>query len=175
MDLPKLSSDSDISKSSYTISMYVNDRPGVLSRISLVFSRRGFNIESLIVSPALSGGYSRMTITCSGDPDTVDQIRRQLSKSIDVISASDSTSRSTVETELALVKIATGKDERSELLQIAEHFEAKVADFQNKSMILRISGASQKLDNFLALLANFEIVELVRTGKIVMARGSEPT
>lgn len=165
----------NIAKPTHTISVYVNDRPGVLSKISLVFSRRGFNIESLIVSPALSGGHSRMTITCSGDPETLDQITRQLTKNIDVIHATDSTTRPIVETEMALIKIATDQRTRSEVLQLAEHFEAKVVDFENKSMILRISGTSQKLDNFVALLDHFTILELVRTGKVVMARGREPT
>ena len=110
----------------HTISLFVHDRPGVLVRIALVFSRRGYNIESLVVSPSASGGFSRMTITCSGDPDTLDEIIGQLAKLIDVVRATDHTGDESYETEIGLIKLEVENDHRTQVLQIAEHFNAKV-------------------------------------------------
>src|SRR5262245_61125048 len=110
----------------HTISLYVNDKPGVLVRVALVFSRRGYNIESLVVSPAREAGHSRMTITCSGDEATFEQIIKQLAKLVDVVRAEDHTAQEMVETEVALVKIAVSLEQRTPLLQIAEHYKAKL-------------------------------------------------
>ena len=167
----------------HTISLLVRNKPGVLVRVSLVFSRRGFNMESLVVSPALSiaglgaapGEYSRMTITCSGDPDTLEQIIKQMEKLVDVVHAIDHTGQPAIESELALVKIPIGLKERTEILQIAENFKAKVVDFGAESLILRCAGETEKLDAFIGLLKPFGIIELVRSGKILMARGLEET
>lgn len=159
----------------HTISVYVSNKPGVLARIALVFARRGYNIESLIVSPAARGGFSRTTITCTGDPQTLEQIIAQVRKLVDVVHATDSTDRPTVETEIALVKVETKPEQRGELLTIAEHFNAKVVDFGESTIILRVYGVSQKLDHFMALLEPYGILELVRTGRIAMVRGREVT
>jgi len=160
----------------HTISLLVRNKPGVLVRVALVFSRRGYNIESLVVSADLSNGQlSRMTITCSGDPDTLEQIIKQLTKLIDVVHAFDHTGQPVIESEVALVKLACPVDKRTEILQIGEQFGAKVVDYNSSSMILRVYGASDKLDACLALLLPYKIIELVRSGKILMARGSSPT
>jgi acetolactate synthase-1/3 small subunit len=159
----------------HTISLYVNNKPGVLVRVALVFSRRGYNIESLVVSPAAEGDFSRMTITCSGDPSTLEQIIKQLAKLVDVVHAIDHTGDESYETEIALVKLDVALDERTQILQIAEHYKAKVVDYGADSMILRVYGQSDKLDSFIALLRPFGIVELVRSGKILMARGEAMT
>jgi acetolactate synthase-1/3 small subunit len=159
-----------------TISLFVGDRPGVLVRVALVFSRRGYNIESLVVSPAKVAGFSRMTITCSGDPGTLVQIIKQLTKLVDVVHAVDHTGDEVYETEIALVKVeCESSGERSELLEIAEHFRARVVDYGNSSLILRVYGSSSKLDALILLLNGFRITELVRSGKIVMSRGREST
>ncbi len=155
----------------HTISLLVSDRPGVLVRVALVFARRGYNIESLVVSPGARGGFSRMTITCSGDPATLSQIIKALGKLVDVVQATDHTEDRAHETEIALVKIASTLDQRTAILQIAEHYSAKVVDYGSESLILRAVGASDKLDTFIELLRPFGIVELVRSGKILMARG----
>lgn len=160
---------------SHTISLFVHDRPGVLVRVALVFARRGYNIESLVVSPSAAGGYSRMTITCSGDPDTLDQIIRQLAKLVDVVSALDHTGDEAYETEIALLKLDVGDEERNRVLQIAEHFNAKVVDYTATSVMLRVYGSSEKHDALIQLLRPYGISELVRSGKILMARGSEST
>lgn len=159
----------------HTISLYVNNKPGVLVRVSLVFARRGFNIESLVVSPAAQGNFSRMTITCSGDPDTLGQIIKQLAKLVDVVRAIDHTGDQAYETEIALVKLRAGLDERTQILQIAEHYGAKVVDYGQESLMLRAYGASDKLDAFIDLLRPFGLVELVRSGKVLMARGAQET
>lgn len=167
----------------HTISLLVRNKPGVLVRVSLVFSRRGYNMESLVVSPAISvagldaapGEFSRMTITCSGDPDTLEQIIKQFEKLIDVVHAIDHTGQAVIESELVLVKLKAGLKERTEILQIAENFKAKVVDFGANSMILRAAGETDKLDAFVGLLKPFGIIELVRSGKILMARGLDET
>ncbi len=155
----------------HTISLFVHNRPGVLVRTALVFSRRGYNIESLVVSPAAQGDFSRMTITCSGDPETLEQIIKQLAKLVDVVHAIDHTGDQSYETEIALVKLHTALEERGQALQIAEHFKAKVVDYGTDSLILQVHGSSEKLDAFLALLQPIGLAELVRAGNILMAGG----
>ncbi len=159
----------------HTISLVVNNKPGVLVRVALVFSRRGYNIESLVVSPTVEGGFSRMTITCSGDPSTLEQIIKQLQKLIDVVNATDHTRDDAYETEIALVKLRAGLHERTEILQVAENFGAKVTDYGQDSLVLRVYGASDKLDAFIALLRPYGMRELVRSGKILMVRGLQET
>ncbi|MEN8159997.1 MAG: acetolactate synthase small subunit [Myxococcota bacterium] len=159
----------------HTISLYVNNKPGVLVRVALVFARRGYNIESLVVSPAAKGDFSRMTITCSGDRETLVQIIKQLAKLVDVVHAIDHTGDDSYETEIALVKLESRLDQRTEILQIAEHYGAKVVDYGPESLMLRVYGDSDKLDAFLALLKPLGLRELVRSGKILMARGLAET
>ena len=164
-----------VRKNLHTISVYVADKPGVLVRVALVFSRRGYNIESLVVSPAARGGFSRMTITCSGDPTILGQIIKQLAKLVDVVNAIDHTGDASYETEIALIKIDCTLSQRTEILQIAEHYGAKVVDYAQDSLMLRIFGSSEKLDACVTLLRPFGIEELVRSGKILMARGQRET
>jgi len=159
----------------HTISLFVNNKPGVLVRVSLVFSRRAFNIESLVVSPAAEGRFSRMTITCSGDPDTLEQVVKQLAKLVDVVHAIDHTGDQAYETEIALIKLECPLDERTHILQISEHYKARVVDFGAESLILQVHGSSEKLDAFIELLRPFGIAELVRSGKLLMARGKRIT
>jgi len=160
----------------HTISILVRNKPGVLVRVALVFSRRGYNIESLVVSTDVANGdFSRMTITCSGDPETLEQIIKQVTKLIDVVHAFDHTGQSIYETEVALVKINCKLPDRTEILQIAELYSAKVVDYGADSLIVRIVGAAEKIDVFLSLLRNFQVVELVRSGKIIMTRGLATT
>ncbi len=109
-------------KPTHTLSVYVSNKPGALARIAQVFARRGFNIESLVVSAAVDGHFSRMTITCSGDPEGLDQIIKQMMKLVDVLHCIDHTFDKSVMKEMGLIKIAVDTDSRSEALQIAEHF-----------------------------------------------------
>lgn len=155
----------------HTISLYVNNKPGVLVRVSLVFARRGYNIDSLVVSPAATGEFSRITITCTGDKATLQQIILQLAKLVDVVHAIDHTGDAAYETEIVLVKLRADLGERTQVLQIAEHYNAKVVDYGSDSLMFRSYGSSDKLDAFIELLRPYGLLELVRSGKIVMARG----
>jgi acetolactate synthase-1/3 small subunit len=159
----------------HTLSVMVNNQPGVLGRICAVFSRRGFNIESLVVSQTRDPRFSRMTIGISGHPEGLHQIIMQVSKLIDVISCAEHTDRDAVAKELVLVKIAATPDQRTEVLQIVEHYAGKTVDLQDDSLIAMITGNTDKLDAAVRLLSKFEIIETVRTGKVVMARGIETT
>jgi len=127
------------------------------------------------VSPAARGDFSRMTVTCSGDPATLEQIIKQLTKLVDVVHATDHTGDASYETEVALVKIVQPMDRRTETLQIAEHYGAKVVDYGPESLILRAYGGSEKLDAMIELLRPKGLTDLVRSGKILMARGLQET
>jgi len=159
----------------HTLSLFVANKPGVLVRVALVFARRNYNIESLVVSPAARGDFSRMTVTCSGDPAILEQIIKQLTKLVDVVHATDHTGDASYETEVALVKIVQPMDRRTETLQIAEHYGAKVVDYGPESLILRAYGGSEKLDAMIELLRPKGLTDLVRSGKILMARGLQET
>ena len=165
-------SDSDI----HTLSVYVANKPGVLARVAQVFARRGYNIDSLVVSPSKDGAFSRMTIAAQGSAEGLDQIIKQTNKLIDVVHCIEHTGENSVVRELALIKIQVSTVERrTEALQIAEHFGCKTVDFTRDSLIVMATGASEKIDACLRMYADFEIVELVRTGMVVMARGSQVT
>ena len=165
----------NIMNDTHTLSVYVANKPGVLARISQVFARRGFNIDSLVVSASMDGNFSRMTITTLGDVSGLRQIILQVQKLVDVLQCIDHTGEDAVVKELALIKVVIGPDTRAEALQIADHFGAKTVDLTETSIILQVTGNSDKLDAMIKLLKKFRVVELVRTGKVVMARGEEET
>lgn len=169
--MTKLMNASDI----HTLSVYVANKPGVLARIAQVFARRGFNIDSLVVSSSVDGNFSRMTITAKGDPLGLQQVIEALRKLIDVLHCVDHTNEDVVVRELALVKVKVSPGERTEALQIADHFGAKTVDLTESSMILMVTGTTDKLDAMIGLVKKFQVIELVRTGKVVMARGGEET
>ena len=159
-----------------TIGLLVNDQPGVLMRVCQVFSRRGYNIESLVVSSAhVIPGTSRMTITCSGPADVLHQIILQVDKLIDVIHAHDHTDDDAVTRELALFKVACTIEQRTEILQITEVFRGKTIDITEETITIEATGSTEKMDALEKMLAKFDLREMVRTGKVVMARGTEIT
>lgn len=157
----------------HTLSLVVSNKPGVLVRIALTFARRGYNIESLVVSPAARGDFARMTLTSSGPRDVRDQIIKHLDKLVDVVyvTAHEEEDDTPIEVEIALVKLRSSLDKRTEILQIAEHYKAKVVDYGPETLILRVHGTSEKLDAIVRLLEPYNIEEVVRSGKIVMSRG----
>src|SRR5690606_56148 len=159
----------------HSISLLVNNKPGVLIRIALVFNRRGYNIDSLVVSPSHNGRFARMNITASGEPKTLEQIIKQLNKLIDVIHAKDHTGEVTVEKEMALIKIACTPEKRTEILQIAEHFKSQTVDLSETTLMLQVTGSTEKLDAMELMLDKYGLMEVIRTGKIIMARGSVDT
>jgi acetolactate synthase I/III small subunit len=159
----------------HTLSILVNNEPGVLMRICQVFSRRGFNIDSLVVSEGRNPNFSRMTIGISGDPQGLNQIIMQVGKLIDVIHCYEHTSDNSVTKEMILIKIQCSPGERSMALQICEHFSGKTVDLTPTSMIVMLNGDTPKIDAAVAMFSQFNIIETVRTGKVVMARGEQPT
>ncbi|MGA0898855.1 MAG: acetolactate synthase small subunit [Luteolibacter sp.] len=159
----------------HTLSIQVNNQPGVLMRICQVFSRRGFNIDSLVVSEGRNTHFSRMTIGISGDPEGLDQIIMQVNKLVDVIHCFEHTSADSVSKEMILIKIKCSPDERSQALQIVDHFDGKTVDLTPTSMVIMIQGDSPKIDAAVTMFSQFNIIETVRTGKVVMARGEQPT
>ncbi len=159
----------------HSISILVSNKPGALVRIALVFSRRGYNIDSLVVSPTIDNSVSRMNIIARGNPETLAQIIQQLEKLVDVIQAKDHTRQDVVEKELALLKIRCKTEERTELLQLCDHFKGITIDMTENSMIIQVTGNSEKIEAMLSICRKFEIVEFVRTGKIIMMRGESKT
>jgi acetolactate synthase small subunit len=155
----------------HTFSIVTKDLPGVLVRIALVFARRGYNIESLAVSPGARTGFSRMTITSRGSTQNVEQIQKQLAKLIDVVYVTDHIDHAPVEAEIALVKVRGSGDTRAEFLRIAENFEAQVVNEDSETVVLRLTGSSNELDECLSALKPYGIEELTRSGKIVMDPG----
>ncbi len=159
----------------HTLSVLVNNKAGVLMRICQVFARRGYNIDSLVVSEGRNKEFARMTIGISGDPAGLDQIILQVNKLVDVMHCFEHNSKESVVKELLLVKFLVDKAERTEALQIIDHYGGKTVDLTPTSMIAMINGGSSKVDAALAMFSQFKIVETVRTGKVVMARSDTPT
>jgi len=159
----------------HTISLKVSNRPGVLIRIALVFSRRGYNLDSLVVSPSSDPEFSMMNIVASGDEKVLDQILKQLNKIIDVVHATDRTGQDIITRELALLKIRCDQKSRGEVLQLASALKCETVDIYDTSLTLQASGSSERLDAIIRVFEPYDVSELVRTGKVLMARGSEPT
>ncbi len=159
----------------YTISILVNNKPGVLMRLAQTFARRGYNIDSLVVSAAHNPQFSRITVVTQGDPEVFDQIIKQLNKLVDVVHASHHLSGNSVERELAMFKVKAGIKERTEVFQIADVFRAKTMDITDETLILETTGSSEKLDAMEKVLSSIGIIEMVRSGKVIMARGLEQT
>lgn len=155
----------------HTISVLVENEFGVLSRISGLFSGRGFNIESLSVAPTLDPSISRMTIVTSGDDRILEQITKQLNKLIDTIKVIDFTEQDYIEREMALIKVTAEEDTRAEVLRIVDIFRGKVVDVTARSYAVEVTGAPQKIDAIVELLRPMGIKEIVRSGPVVMGRG----
>jgi len=164
-----------VTQPKHTIVALVADRPGVLNRVASLFRRRGFNIESIAVGRTEMKGVSRMTIVVSGDTATVEQVRKQLDKVIDVIKLSDITDEDRVDRELALIKVKTTPQNRSEIMQIVDIFRANIVDVAAESVTVEVTGDEDKISSLLNLLRDFGIKEVARTGRLAMTRGTVPT
>ena len=156
----------------HTITVLVDNKPGVLSRVAGLFSRRGYNIESLAVSITENPEVSRMTLVVNGDEQEVEQITKQLHKLIDVSKVQDYLNIPMVARELALIKVNASIENRTALLQLVEVFRGRVIDMSDKTFVIELTGGNDKIDAFEKLLEAYGIRELVRTGRIAMARGS---
>jgi acetolactate synthase-1/3 small subunit len=150
----------------------VVDKPGVLNRVASLMRARNFNIDSLAVSRTDRDGLSRMTISLHGDDVAVEQATKQLYRLIDVLKVQDVTAEPTVEHELALVKVRVGESNRADVLKLIELTRGRVLDVSPEAVIAEVTGSEAEVDNFVACVRDFGIKELVRTGAVVMARGS---
>ncbi|MCW3488990.1 acetolactate synthase small subunit [Dethiobacter alkaliphilus] len=159
----------------YVLAVLVENKPGVLVRVAGLFARRGFNIESLAVGKTLDPGISRMTIEVDADEKTLEQVIKQLNKLINVIRISNLTEVPSVNRELVLIKVRADAANRAEIQQIVETFRAKIVDVSLDSLIIEITGNEEKLEAIALLLSHYGILEIVRTGKIALLRGSKTT
>lgn len=157
----------------HTISLLVENRFGVLARISGLFSARGYNIDSLSVGTTHDPAVSRMTIVVNGDQRILDQVEKQLNKLVDVITVADYQGTPHLERDLMLVKVSADKTTRSELIQICDIFRAKIVDVGVDSIIIEMTGDEEKIEALLRMLRPFGIKETCRTGIVAMARGSK--
>ena len=159
--------------SRHTISVLVENSPGVLARVASLFSRRGFNIESLAVGPTEHQEISRMTIVVNLEDDPLEQVTKQLNKLINILKIVELEDATSVQRELLLVKVAANADNRSQVLETVQLFRAKVVDVSADSVVIEATGNPEKLDALLKVLEPFGIRELVQSGMVALARGSK--
>ena len=157
----------------HVISMLVENEPGVLSRVSALFSGRGFNIESLNVAESLDPTISRMTLITSGNEQIIEQIIKQLNKLVNVVKVMDLTGSDFVDREMILVRVRAEATSRAEVLRILEIFRGRVVDVSPKSYTLEITGDEKKIQAMVELLTPFGILEIVRTGKVAIMRAKK--
>ena len=156
----------------HTLVALVEDKPGVLNRISSLFRRRNFNIDSIAVGSSEQPGFSRMTVVVRGDSAEVEQVRKQLDKLVNVVRVSDITYVAIVTRELALIKVKATAATRSEIAQIIDIFRANIIDVAANSLTIEVTGNEEKVDSLIKLLRGFGIREVVRTGRVALTRGN---
>ena len=154
----------------HTISVLVENKFGVLTRVAGLFSGRGYNIDTLNVGPTHTPKFSRMTIVTHGDDATLEQIVKQLNKLPDVLKVQNFAEGEYVDRELVLVKVAVDSKARAEVMQITDIFRAKIVDVQPKSLTVEITGNESKVEKFLDLMKAFGVTDLTRTGKVALPR-----
>jgi acetolactate synthase-1/3 small subunit len=155
----------------HTLVAWMRDKPGVLNRVSGMLRRRNFNIDSLQVGHSETPGISRMTFVVDGNAHMVDQVLKQLLKVIDVTRVEDISDKPSVTRELALIRVQTTSVNRSEIIQLVDIYRGEIVDVALESLVVQIVGAEDRVDALIELLANFGIVEMVRTGRVSMVRG----
>ena len=161
-------------KDSYTLAILVNNKSGVLMRVVSLFSRRGYNIDSLSVGETEDSQVSRITIVVSGDRAIVEQIIRQVGKLVDVRRVYEMTGSGSVQQELVLIKIKASNETRSDIVGLGDIFKAKIVDVTPTTVTFQLTGSLDKLESFLDLAASYGIVELARTGITALGRGDKP-
>lgn len=159
----------------HILAVLVENKPGVLARVAGLFSRRGFNIDSIAVGETTDSAISRMTIMVEADEKTLEQIDKQLNKLVNVLKVSNLTREGVVMRELVLIKVRTSPETRQEIQHIIDSFRAKIVDVSLNSLIIEVTGDEEKLEALQNLLEHFGILEMVRTGKIAILRGSKIT
>jgi acetolactate synthase-1/3 small subunit len=159
----------------HLVSLYVANNPGVIPRVAQVFARRGFNIDSMVGSEAHDPAFSHINIVASGDEKTLEQIIKQLGRLVDVVHARDATGQDVIQRELALIKVRCPAEKRADILDIAHTFRCHVVDLAETALTVQVTGKTEKVDALHRLLDRYGVVEMVRTGKVLMARGEEVT
>jgi len=159
----------------HILSILVENKPGVLSRIAGLFARRGFNIDTLAVGPTDNERLSRMTLTLDGATHPIDQVTKQLHKLVNVLKIRDLEPEETLARELALFKISADGANRAEVMQVCDVFRAKVVDLGKRSLVVEVTGTYEKVDAFERLVRPFGLIEMARTGEIAIARGRGET
>jgi acetolactate synthase I/III small subunit len=159
----------------HTLSILVENKSGVLTRIAGLFARRGFNIDTLTVGPTDDEQISRVTLTVDGALHPIDQVTKQLHKLINVLKIRDLEPRDTVARELALFKVSADGAQRGELMQIAEIFRGKVVDVTKRAVIVEVTGTTEKIAAFEEMVRPFGLIEMMRTGEIAISRGRSET
>ena len=155
----------------HTIAVLVEDQPGVLTRVAGLFARRGFNIHSLAVGTTEEPGVSRMTMVVDAQRKPLEQVEKQLHKLVNVLKVMELEKGASVERELALIKVRTTVDNRSQVMEIAQIFRARVVDVAASALTMEVTGPSDKVEALLDLLSPYGLVELARTGRIALSRG----
>lgn len=159
----------------HTLSVLVENKPGVLSRVAGLFARRGFNIDSLVVAETEDTELSRMTITVNEQDQNVEQVTKQLHKLINVLKITDLDPSGSVERELLLIKVKADAQSRGEVMQMADIFGARIVDVSSDVLLMEMTAAPEKVGAFIDLLTPFGIVEQMRTGRLAMSRGRKAT
>lgn len=157
----------------HKVAVLVENNPGVLAKVANLFSRRGYNIDSLVVSDTEDKAISRMTIVVDGDERTIEQVTKQLHKLVDVIKVNDLTNDDTVCRQLLLVRVAADRDTRGEIIQLMDIFRARIIDIGRRSLIIEATGDESKIEAILKSLQPFGIQEIVKTGISAMVRSSK--
>ncbi len=159
----------------HILSLLVENKPGVLARISGLFSRRGFNITTLAVGPTDDPTMSRMTLTLDGALHPIDQVTKQLHKLVNVIKIRDLEPEETIAREMALFKISADPNTRGEIMQLADIFRGRIIDVSSRTVTVEVTGTADKIEGFESMIRPFGLVEMVRTGEIAIARGKTQT
>jgi acetolactate synthase-1/3 small subunit len=159
----------------HILSILVENKPGVLTRIAGLFARRGFNIDTLAVGPTDDERLSRITLTLDGAKHPIDQVTKQLHKLVNVLKIRDLEPEETLARELAMFKVAADGANRAEVMQVCEVFRAKIVDLNRRSLVIEVTGTCEKVDAFERLIRPFGLIEMARTGEIAIARGRGET
>ena len=157
----------------HILSILVENKPGVLTRIAGLFARRGFNIDTLTVGPTEDERFSRMTITVDGAMHPIDQVTKQLHKLVNVLKIRDMEPEETVAREMAMFKVSAAVENRAEIIQFAEIFRAKIVDVARRTMTIEVTGSADKIEAFERMIRPHGLIEMVRTGEIAIARGGD--
>ena len=170
LKLEDLQASSGLTGRKHLLSLMVENRPGVLARIALLFSRRGFNIDTLAVGPTDDPDISRVTLTVDGAVHPIDQVTKQLHKLVNVIKIRDMAPEATVSREMALFRINAAADNRAEIMEFANIFRAHIVDVSRRTMTIQVTGTAEKIDAFERMVRPHGLVEMARTGEVAIAR-----